>query len=122
MERAETLERNFPVTARAEPLPRHVAHGNRAWKHWEVARWGRLLAGLGTLLFTALGLWLHPYWLAGTLAMAANLVVTAITDRCAMRDLLLRMGAKEREELFLPGGKLRAEHSLPGSRSIEKSA
>ncbi len=77
---------------------------------WDVARLGRLLTGLGVLLFTALGLLHHPGWLLGTLAVALNLVLTALTDHCVMRDQLLRLGAKEREDLFLPGGAVREEH------------
>lgn len=80
-----------------------------ARRPWEVARWGRLLAGAGTLLFTVLGLCVDPLWHLGTLLGAANLVVTAITDRCVLRDTLLRLGAKEREDLFLPGGAVRPE-------------
>lgn len=76
---------------------------------WSVDRWGRLLAGASTLLFTALGLVHHPLWLLGTLAGAANLVVTALSGRCMLRNLLVRLGAREREDLFLPGGRIRPE-------------
>ena len=86
---------------------------------WEVARWGRLLAGAGVLLFTALSLLHHPAWLAGTLAVAGNLVVTALTDHCVMRNQLLRLGAKEREDLYLPGGAVREEH---GRSRLQASA
>ncbi|MCK6472166.1 MAG: DUF2892 domain-containing protein [Planctomycetes bacterium] len=86
--------------------------GGRPWRRpWEVARWGRLLAGAGVILFTTLGLCLDPLWNLGTLFIAANLFVTALTDRCPVRDTLLRLGAKEREDLFLPGGKVRGDHS-----------
>lgn len=78
-------------------------------KPWSVDRWGRLLAGSFTLLFTTLGVLHDPLWLAGTLLGAANLVVTALTDRCLLRDVLLRLGAKEREDLFLPGGSVRLD-------------
>ena len=76
---------------------------------WSVDRWGRLLAGASTLLFTALGLLHHPLWLLGTLAGAANLVVTALSGRCMLHDLLIRLGAREREDLFLPGGRIRSD-------------
>lgn len=80
----------------------------RTWRRpWEVARWGRLLAGAGVLLFATLGLYLDPLWNLGTLFIAANLFVTALTDRCPVRDTLLRLGAKEREDLFQPGGRVR---------------
>lgn len=74
---------------------------------WEVARWGRLLAGAATLAFTALGLLHHPAWLLGTLGVSFQLVLTALTDRCPLRDTLLKLGCKEREDLFEPGGDIR---------------
>lgn len=74
---------------------------------WEVARWGRLLAGAASLGFTTLGLLHHPAWLLGTLFVSFQLVVTALTDRCPMRDTLLKLGCKEREDLFEPGGRVR---------------
>lgn len=80
----------------------------RPWRRpWEVARWGRLFAGAGVILFVTLGFCVDPLWNLGTLCIAANLFVTALTDRCPVRDTLLRLGAKEREDLFLPGGKVR---------------
>lgn len=71
---------------------------------WSVDRWGRLIAGAAVLACTALGLLHHQLWLAGSLACAFNLVLTSFTDRCAVRALLRRLGAHEREDLFLPGG------------------
>jgi hypothetical protein len=46
----------------------------------------------------------HPWWGFGTFAVALNLVVTSLTDRCVARALLHRLGVREREDLFLPGG------------------
>ncbi|MCK6473377.1 MAG: DUF2892 domain-containing protein [Planctomycetes bacterium] len=71
---------------------------------WSVDRWGRLIAGASVLVCTALGLLHHQLWLVGSLMCAFNLVLTSITDRCAVRALLRRLGAREREDLFLPGG------------------
>jgi hypothetical protein len=36
-------------------------------------------------------------------------VVTSLTNRCPLHDLLMRLGAKEREALFLPSGLVRPE-------------
>ncbi len=92
----------FPPTRTAAA----VAGGRRPWS---VDRWGRLLAGSGVLFFTTLGLAHHPLWLFLTVAVAGSLVVTSLTDRCALRDFLIWLGAREREDLFYPGGVRRPE-------------
>jgi DUF2892 family protein len=76
---------------------------------WSVDRWGRLLAGCGILLTTALSIFHHPAWLAGTLLAAGNLVITSLTNRCPLHDLLIWLGAQEREDLYLPGGSVRPQ-------------
>ncbi len=76
---------------------------------WSVDRWGRLLAGSSILLMTALGVVHHPAWLIGTLLASVNFVITSLTNRCVLHDLLIWAGAKEREDLFLPGGSVRPE-------------
>jgi hypothetical protein len=85
---------------------------------WEVARWGRLLAGSGVLFFTVLGLLHHTAWLGGALAVSVHLIVTSLTDRCPIREVLLRLGAKEREDLFLPGGRVRSEATTLNSKEL----
>lgn len=84
-----------------------------AKRPWSVDRWGRFLAGAGILATTTLGIAHHPAWLLGTLLASLNLVVTSLTDRCPLHDLLIRLGAKEREDLFLPGGLFRPEVQAP---------
>lgn len=74
---------------------------------WSTDRWGRFLAGVSVLCFSILGLIVHPYFLAGTLLAAFNLVLTSLTDACPLRALLRRLGVKEREDLYLPGGRPR---------------
>lgn len=81
-----------------------AAAERRASVPWSVDRWGRLIAGVSVLAFTALALLHHPYWIAGTLFSAFNLVVTSLTDACPVRRVLMMLGAREREDLYLPGG------------------
>jgi hypothetical protein len=76
---------------------------------WSVDRWGRLLSGVTLLVFTLLGILAHPWWLFGALCGSAGLVLSALTDRCVVHAALIRLGAREREDLFLPGGKVRRE-------------
>ncbi len=76
---------------------------------WPVDRWGRLLSGGSMVGLAALTLLVHPAWAWGGLLVAANLVFTSLTDRCPLHDLLIRLGAREREDIFYPGGALRVE-------------
>lgn len=71
---------------------------------WSVDRWGRLLAGSSTFALTLLAVYHHPMWLAGIAVLSLNLVVTALTNRCALHDLLMKLGAQEREQLFNADG------------------
>jgi hypothetical protein len=71
---------------------------------WSVDRWGRLIAGTSVLAFTVMGLVHHRFWLIGTLVCAVSLIITSITDECVVHDALIKFGAREREDLFLPGG------------------
>jgi len=75
---------------------------------WSVDRWGRLLAGSGILVFTTLGMLQNPAWFTGTVLASLNLLVTSFTNRCIFHDLIIWLGAKEREDLFFPGGVPRA--------------
>ncbi len=77
---------------------------------WSVDRWGRLLSGTLILTFTLLGLFHHPVWLYVTACVSASLIMTSLTDRCLVRRALLALGAKEREDLFLPGGVVRGSN------------
>lgn len=79
---------------------------------WSVDRWGRLIAGLSVLLFTSLGILHHFAWHFATLAVAANLFFTSLTGSCVVNRVLIRLGAREREDIFLPGGALRKD-ALP---------
>lgn len=74
---------------------------------WSVDRYGRLIAGISVLMFSLLSVLHHPFWIVCTLFSSANLILTSLTDVCLVRNFLLRLGAKEREDLFHPGGSIR---------------
>ncbi len=78
---------------------------------WSIDRYGRLIAGLSILFCTALSILHSTWWMWGALACGANLLITSLTDRCVLKALLLRLGAREREDIFLPGGRLRPNKS-----------
>lgn len=80
---------------------------------WSVDRYGRLISGLGivaggtlALLWPACGLWI-------TLGIGVGLLASALTNKCLVHDLLVRLGAREREDLFLPGGMPRKAPAKP---------
>lgn len=104
MPKATSAERGVRAS-RALALPMPAAEARTV--PWSAERWGRFLAGCSVLGFSVLGLAVHPYFLAGTLLAAANLILTSLTDRCALRSILHRLGVKEREDLYLPGGRPR---------------
>ena len=82
---------------------------------WSVDRWGRLLSGVMLFACTLLGILIHPWWFGAALCVSASLVFSAVTDRCAVRAALIRLGAREREDLFLPGGQCRREGETPSA-------
>jgi hypothetical protein len=89
---------------------------------WAVDRWGRFISGSSMLVFTGLGLLLHnEWWFIGTMLAAANLIITALSGWCPINRLLLRLGMKEREDIFLPGGSVRPEVLASRTRRAVKS-
>ncbi|MGE3808125.1 MAG: YgaP-like transmembrane domain [Gemmataceae bacterium] len=74
-----------------------------AARPWSVDRGGRLLAGLTLLVLAALAL-STPRWLWGVLGLGLHLTISSIVDCCPVHDVLLKLGWREREDLFLPGG------------------
>ncbi len=55
-------------------------------------RLGRALAGGAVLISLLLGWLHHPVWLIGAALTSGNLILSAITDHCAVRSLLVRLG------------------------------
>jgi hypothetical protein len=74
---------------------------------WSTDRWGRFLAGLSMLILLFLGTVHHVYWLYGAMACAGNLLMSSLTNWCVIHRLLIYLGVREREDIFLPGGRLR---------------
>ncbi|MCK6473382.1 MAG: DUF2892 domain-containing protein [Planctomycetes bacterium] len=98
---------------RASGTGREIRESRETAAPWSVDRWGRLIAGLGVLACTLLALLHDPRWLYGALFAGLNLIASALTDCCPVHNLLIRLGAREREDLFLPGGSLRRMSALP---------
>lgn len=71
-------------------------------------RAGRLLAGAAVLVSVAMALLVSPWFLLGAAGTAVNLMLSGITDRCAVKSLLVRMGLPGERDLG------RAEATLSG--------
>jgi hypothetical protein len=62
-------------------------------------RAGRMLAGAAVLACLALAWLLSPWFLLGVAGTALNLVVSAVTDRCAVKSLLIKLGLPGERDL-----------------------
>jgi hypothetical protein len=73
---------------------------------WSVDRIGRLIVGILNLLLLLAVFSFSYYFLIGIGLINLNLIFTSITDKCPMRKLLIKLGAKEREKYFNSKGEL----------------
>lgn len=73
---------------------------------WSVDRIARLIVGLANVLFLLATYFISPYFLIGIGFVNLNLVFTSMTDNCPFKNLLKKMGAKERESFFNSNGEL----------------
>ena len=73
---------------------------------WSVDRIGRLIVGILNLLLLIAVINISYYFLIGICLINLNLIFTSLTDHCPMRNLLKKLGAKEREDYFNSKGDL----------------
>lgn len=62
-------------------------------------RAGRMLAGAAVLACLALAWLLSPWFLLGVAGTALNLVFSAVTDCCAVKSLLIKLGLPGERDL-----------------------
>jgi radical SAM superfamily enzyme YgiQ (UPF0313 family) len=62
-------------------------------------RVGSVLAGVSVLLTVALGFFHSPWWLLSTAGLCVSMIVTAVTNRCVVKNLLIRMGVPGERDL-----------------------
>ena len=74
---------------------------------WSVDRIGRLIVGVINLALLIAVVQISSYFIIGICLLNLNLVFTSLTDHCPMRNLLKRLGAKERENYFNANGELK---------------
>ena len=55
----------------------------------------RLMAGAFVSASAALGIWVHPAFLWGTLFVGANLLQSGVTNWCPMMAVLRRAGLRD---------------------------
>ncbi len=55
----------------------------------------RLVAGLMVLLSVALTYYVHPYWMALTIFVGANLAQSSLTNICPLASILKKMGVSD---------------------------
>jgi hypothetical protein len=73
-------------------------------RSWYVDRIGRLTSGVAILAFSILAILVDPAWEWALIAIGAHLILASIVNLCPFHWLSVRLGAVEREDLFLPGG------------------
>jgi hypothetical protein len=73
---------------------------------WSVDRIARLIVGIANIFFLLATYFISPYFLIGLGFVNLNLVFTSMTDNCPFKNLLKKLGAKEREELISSKGDL----------------
>jgi ubiquinone/menaquinone biosynthesis C-methylase UbiE len=76
-------------------------------------RAGRILAGAGLLASLFLAQLVSPWFLLAVAGTALNLVLSGITDRCAVKSLLIRMGLPGERDL----GRAEAEANFARTRA-----
>jgi hypothetical protein len=73
---------------------------------WSVDRIARLIVGISNICLMLATYFLSSYFLIGLCFLNLNLVFTSLTDNCPFKNLLKRLGAKEREQFFNAKGEL----------------
>ena len=73
---------------------------------WSVDRIGRLIVGILNLILLLAVINISYYFFIGICLINLNLIFTSLTDKCPMRNLLIKWGAKEREKYFNANGEL----------------
>ena len=73
---------------------------------WSVDRIARLMVGLSNITLILAAYFISSYFLIGLCFLNLNLIFTSLTDQCPFKNLLKRLGAKEREQFLNSKGEL----------------
>ncbi len=68
-------------------------------------RAGRMIAGFSTATAATLAWLHHPAWLLAAAGVGLNLILSAITDGCVVKSLLIRLGLPGERDLGRAGGR-----------------
>lgn len=85
---------------------------------WSVDRIGRLFIGIVNVLLILATWYISNYFILGLCFINLNLVFSSLTDFCPFRNFLKKLGAKEREEIFLNKNS-GFHHFVPSSDSVK---
>ncbi len=84
----------------------NIASNQISYSIWSVDRIARLIVGVLNTILALATYFISPYFLIGLSFLNLNLIYTSVTDKCFLKKLLIRLGAKEREKFFDSNGKL----------------
>lgn len=73
---------------------------------WSVDRIARLIVGIANVSLVLGAYFISSYLLIGLCFVNLNLIFSSVTDYCPFKNLLKRLGAKERECFFNANGEL----------------
>jgi hypothetical protein len=89
---------------------------------WSVDRIARLIIGLVNVFLLLATYFISSYFIFGLCFINLNLVFSSLTDFCPFKNLLKKLGAKEREEYFNAKGELISNKKNHGFHSYATSS
>ena len=90
----------------ANPNVKNMSKEEAQASVWSVDRIARLILGISNVSLVLGAYFISSYLLIGLCFVNLNLIFSSVTDHCPFKNLLKRLGAKEREYFFNANGDL----------------